>query len=207
MAKNLINCWINMNLHCQRFVCSQKWAAWATPAAPLYTALPFTYCPETFFAWHQFLSIAFNSQWYFGKYKKKYATYSSLSNVIWLEKSSISHAFSPHLIPSHQHLALATVYPGGKQAIMRDTVWDGKTQKMVLPDGTAKRMKLVFHISRIQTIWRIPSVAWSIIQKKKSSNTRHSNICTAVAKETYHYWNNHHSEFLNKDMLLFFIMA
>lgn len=35
------------------------------------------------------------------------------------------------------------VYPGGKQAIMRDTVWDGKVQKMVLPDGTAKGMKLV----------------------------------------------------------------
>ena len=35
------------------------------------------------------------------------------------------------------------VYPGGKQAIMRDTVWDRKTQKMVLPDGTAKGMKLV----------------------------------------------------------------
>ena len=35
------------------------------------------------------------------------------------------------------------VYPGGKQAIMRDTVWDGNTQKMVLPDGTPKEMKMV----------------------------------------------------------------
>jgi hypothetical protein len=26
---------------------------------------------------------------------------------------------------------------------MRDTVWDGKTQKMVLPEVTAKGMKLV----------------------------------------------------------------
>ena len=35
------------------------------------------------------------------------------------------------------------VYPGGKQAIMRDMVWDGRTQTMVLRDGTAKGMKLV----------------------------------------------------------------
>ena len=35
------------------------------------------------------------------------------------------------------------IYPGGKQAIMRDTIWDRKTQKMVLPDGTPKGMKLV----------------------------------------------------------------
>ena len=35
------------------------------------------------------------------------------------------------------------VYPGGKQVIMRDTIWDGNAQKMVLPDGTPKGMKIV----------------------------------------------------------------
>ena len=35
------------------------------------------------------------------------------------------------------------VYPGGKQAITRDTIWDGNVQKMVLPDGTPKGMKMV----------------------------------------------------------------
>ena len=35
------------------------------------------------------------------------------------------------------------VYPGGQQAIVMDTVWDGKPQKMVLSDGTAKGMNLV----------------------------------------------------------------
>ena len=41
------------------------------------------------------------------------------------------------------------VYPGGKQAITRDTVWDGKTQKNVLSDGTAKGMKLVLQEQRV----------------------------------------------------------
>lgn len=53
-------------------------------------------------------------------------------------------------VPSHRKYppdglnpANMNVYPGGKQAIMRDTVWDGKTWEMVLPGGTAKGMKLV----------------------------------------------------------------
>ena len=35
------------------------------------------------------------------------------------------------------------VKPGGKQPIMRDSVWNGQVQKMTLPDGTPKCMKLV----------------------------------------------------------------
>ena len=35
------------------------------------------------------------------------------------------------------------VYPGGKQAVMRDTEWNGEVQKMVLPDGTPKGMKII----------------------------------------------------------------
>ena len=52
--------------------------------------------------------------------------------------------------PSHRkypadglNVASMNVYPGGKQAIMRDTVWKDNIQKMVLPDGTPKGMKLV----------------------------------------------------------------
>ena len=35
------------------------------------------------------------------------------------------------------------VRPGGKQAVMRATTWNGEEQSMVLPDGTPKGMKLV----------------------------------------------------------------
>ena len=35
------------------------------------------------------------------------------------------------------------VYPGGKQPLMRDTEFNGVVQKMVLPDGTPKGMKMV----------------------------------------------------------------
>lgn len=35
------------------------------------------------------------------------------------------------------------VKPGGKQVIMHDTEWNGQVQKMMLPDGTPKGMKLV----------------------------------------------------------------
>ena len=33
--------------------------------------------------------------------------------------------------------------PGGKQPRMHDTVWNGKVQRMVFPDGTAKGLKAV----------------------------------------------------------------
>ena len=59
---------------------------------------------------------------------------------IFLFDNAPSHRKYP---PDGLNPAYMNVYPGGKQAIMRDTVWDGKTQKMVLPDGTAKGMKLV----------------------------------------------------------------
>ena len=35
------------------------------------------------------------------------------------------------------------VSDGGKQPVMRDTVWDGQVQKMTLEDGTQKGMKRV----------------------------------------------------------------
>ena len=35
------------------------------------------------------------------------------------------------------------VYPGGKQPALRDGLWEGNVQKMTLPDGTPKGMKMV----------------------------------------------------------------
>ncbi len=47
--------------------------------------------------------------------------------------------------PSHKKVAddslnvdKMNVHPGGKQPVMRDSVWDGKSQRMVYPDGVPK---------------------------------------------------------------------
>ena len=62
----------------------------------------------------------------------------------------VSLAFLFDNAPSHRNFPQdglnpgnMNVCPGGKQAIMRDTVRDGHTQKMVLPDGTPKGMETV----------------------------------------------------------------
>ena len=59
---------------------------------------------------------------------------------IFLFDNAPSHRKYP---PDGHNPANMNVYPGGKQAIMRDTIWDGNAQKMVLPDGTPKGMKMV----------------------------------------------------------------
>lgn len=43
------------------------------------------------------------------------------------------------------------VRPGGKQPVMRDTMFEGKVQRMVLPDGTPKGMKMVLEERNIDT--------------------------------------------------------
>ncbi len=40
---------------------------------------------------------------------------------------------------------------GGKQPVMRDTEWDGKTQKMTLEDGTQKVMRRVLDERGVDT--------------------------------------------------------
>ena len=42
--------------------------------------------------------------------------------------------------------------PGGMQPIMRDTVWNGQIQRMVLPDGTPKGMKKVLEERGVDTM-------------------------------------------------------
>ena len=70
--------------------------------------------------------------------KVKYA--SDQFNVLWFFDHSSGHtAFAEDALnASHMN-----VKPGGKQPVMHDTVYNGKSQKMVLRDGTPKGMKLV----------------------------------------------------------------
>ena len=51
--------------------------------------------------------------------------------------------------PDGLNAATMNVYIGGKQQVMRDMVWSRSTQRMVLPDRTAKGMKLVLQEHRI----------------------------------------------------------
>ena len=59
---------------------------------------------------------------------------------IFLFDNAPSHKKYP---PDALNPSNMNVYPGGKQAIMRTTVWEGRQQEMVLPDGRAKGMKIV----------------------------------------------------------------
>ena len=43
------------------------------------------------------------------------------------------------------------VRPGGKQPMMRDTIFNGKIQKMVLPDGRPKGMKIILQERGVDT--------------------------------------------------------
>ena len=60
---------------------------------------------------------------------------------IFLFDNAPSHKKYP---PDCLNAASMNVYPGGKQPIMMDTVWNGETQQMVMPDGTAKGMNLCY---------------------------------------------------------------
>ena len=68
------------------------------------TMVPSTCWRETFFAWHQFLSIGFSSQWYYlGKYKKICPLLWTNSSriVCWLQKSVNSLNFLHHFLSIH----------------------------------------------------------------------------------------------------------
>jgi len=70
----------------------------------------------------------------------KYKYNSEAYNVVWLFDHSSGHtAFAENALNVNR----MNVKPGGKQAVLRDTVWNGRLQKMVQPDGTSKGMKLV----------------------------------------------------------------
>lgn len=63
-----------------------------------------------------------------------------LYDVIWLFDHSSGHtAFAEDALNVNK----MNVRPGGAQPKMRDTMWRGRVQRMVLPDGTPKGMKQV----------------------------------------------------------------
>lgn len=61
-------------------------------------------------------------------------------SVYWFFDHSSGHTAFPE---DALNASRMNVKPGGKQPVMHDTVYYGKPQKMVLPDGTPKGMKLV----------------------------------------------------------------
>ena len=70
--------------------------------------------------------------------KVKYA--SDQFNVLWFFDHSSGHtAFAEDALNASR----MNVKPGGKQPVMHDTVYNGKSQKMILRDGRPKGMKLV----------------------------------------------------------------
>ena len=52
------------------------------------------------------------------------------------------------------------VRPGGKQAVMRDTIWNSTVQSMVLPDGTPKGLKLVLEERGVDTKGMVADKNW-----------------------------------------------
>ena len=71
----------------------------------------------------------------------------SHSLVFLFDQSSGHTAFSNDALNVNR----MNVRPGGSQAILRDTVWDGKTQKMCFSDGTAKGMQQVLEERGVNT--------------------------------------------------------
>lgn len=62
------------------------------------------------------------------------------NTLVWLfDQSSCHCAYNDDAL----NVKRMNVKPGGAQPVMRDTCWNGKTQKMVLSDGRPKGMKLV----------------------------------------------------------------
>ena len=73
---------------------------------------------------------------------------SDTHTIVWLfDHSSCHRAFAPDAL----NAKAMNVKPGGAQPSMRDTVWAGKVQKMVLDDGTPKGMKRVLEERGINT--------------------------------------------------------
>ena len=70
-------------------------------------------------------------------------------NVVWVFDHSSCHTAMAH---DALDVAKMNVKPGGKQAVMRDTMWAGKPQKMTFALGVPKGMKQVLEERGINTI-------------------------------------------------------
>ena len=70
------------------------------------------------------------------------------NTLVWLfDQSSCHCAYNDDAF----NVKRMNVKPGGAQPVMRDTCWIGKVQKMVLPDGRPKGMKLVLEERGVDT--------------------------------------------------------
>ena len=68
--------------------------------------------------------------------------------LVWLFDQSSGHcAYKEDALNVNK----MNVKPGGAQPVMRDTTWQGKIQKMVLPDGQPKGMKMILEERGIDT--------------------------------------------------------
>jgi hypothetical protein len=71
------------------------------------------------------------------------------------------------------------VGPGGKQAVLRDTTWNGETQKMTLADGRAKGMKVVLEERGINTM----GMNAAKMREALSQHEDFKNQCTLVEEK------------------------
>ena len=72
----------------------------------------------------------------------------AMHSLVWLfDQSSCHRAYAPDSLNVNN----MNVRPGGAQAVMRDTVWAGKIQKMVDANGIPKGMKQVLEERGINT--------------------------------------------------------
>lgn len=61
--------------------------------------------------------------------------------LVWLFDQSSGHcAYKADALNVNK----INVKPNGAQPVMRDTTWQDKVQKMVLPDGKPKGMKMIW---------------------------------------------------------------
>ena len=68
---------------------------------------------------------------------------------VWIFDQSSGHcAFSEDALNVHR----MNVGPGGAQPRMRDTIWDGKVQQMVMSDGRPKGMRIVLQERGVDTM-------------------------------------------------------
>ena len=78
--------------------------------------------------------------------KQKYPAISY--TVCWIfDQSSCHKAYAEDALNAKR----MNLRPGGAQPQMRDTIWAGKVQRMVMPDGTPKGIKMVLEERGINT--------------------------------------------------------
>ena len=82
---------------------------------------------------------------------------------------------------------------GGNQPVMRDTVWAGKVQKLVCPDGTPKRPAKIWRRGKSMEVYILKLEHMHIILAKHDNFKNENN-----ALETFLWKNGHIALFLPK---------